>query len=152
MDKEILISALQATVTEVMGTMAWAEVGFAGQEHSNSLTLNQEVGGLIRLRGESEEGLVGIACNKRIASELVSRIVGLPAEELLPEDLIDGVAELANMICGGMKTKAEMKQLELSPPVAIVGSDYTAEWKTIGGAEVLTFLLEGENFQVHLSL
>ncbi|ABK46069.1 hypothetical protein Mmc1_3584 [Magnetococcus marinus MC-1] len=152
MDKDALINALKATVPEVMGTMAWAEVGYAGEEHHDTLTLDQEVGGLIRLLGENEEGLVGISCNKRIASELVSRIVGLSVDELLAEDLIDGVAELTNMICGGMKTKAEMKHLDLSPPVAIIGGSYIAQWKTLNGSEVLTFLLEGENFHVHLSL
>nr|CRH07455.1 conserved protein of unknown function [Candidatus Magnetococcus massalia] len=151
MDNEAVLSALKATVTEVMGTMAWAEVGFAGQDHSSSLILDKEVGGLIRLQGD-HEGLVGIACSKNIASELVSRIVGLPAEELTHEDLLDGVAELANMICGGMKTKAEIGNLELSPPVAIVGSEYTALWKTMEGTEILNFLLEGEMFQVHVSM
>jgi CheY-specific phosphatase CheX len=131
-----------------MSTMAWSEVNFAGIEETNSFTLSNEVGGLIRLYG-NVTGMVGISANKAVHNEIVSRITGLPVDDLMQEDLLDGVAELANMICGGMKTKAQIPNIALSPPVAIVGSDYTALWKTDRPTLILTFQLEEDIFQVH---
>ena len=146
--KERLLEGLRNTVTEVMGTMAWSDVNFAGMEETNSFTLSNEVGGLIRLYG-SFNGMVGISANKAVNNEIVSRITGLPVDDLMQEDLLDGVAELANMICGGMKTKAQVPDIALSPPVAIVGSDYTALWKTDRPTLIMTFQLEEDIFQVH---
>lgn len=146
--KERLLEGLRATVTEVMGTMAWSEVNFAGMEETNSFTLSNEVGGLVRLFG-SVTGMVGVSANRAVNNELVSRITGLGVDDLTQEDLLDGVSELANMICGGMKTKAQIPDIHLTPPVAIVGSDYTALWKTDRPTLIMTFQLEDDIFQVH---
>ncbi|OSM06279.1 chemotaxis protein CheX [Magnetofaba australis] len=145
-----LINALRGAVNEVMGTMAWCEAIAAGEKVVNSLILDDEVGGMIHVGGDVS-AMVGISCNKRIAAELCSRIVGLPAEELNDEDLLDGVAELANMICGAMKSKAAVGHLDLSSPAAIVGQQFQAQWKTLHKTHILAFELEGERFCVHLS-
>ncbi|MBF0613247.1 MAG: chemotaxis protein CheX [Magnetococcales bacterium] len=143
-----LLDGLRNTVIEVMGTMAWSSVQFAGMEETDDFILKDEVAGLIQLFGH-HQGMVGISCKETLGRELVGRMVGLAVEDLTPEDLRDGVAELANMICGGMKTKAQISELNLSPPVAIIGRDYIAQWKTDHATMVLTFLIEEEVFLVH---
>lgn len=143
-----LLDGLRNTVIEVMGTMAWSSVHFAGMEETQDFILNDEVAGLIQLFG-NQQGMVGISCKDTLGRELVGRIVGLPVADLNGDDLRDGVAELANMICGGMKTKAQITDINLSPPVAIIGRDYIAQWKTDHPTMVLTFQLEEEVFLVH---
>ncbi|MBF0621715.1 MAG: chemotaxis protein CheX [Magnetococcales bacterium] len=147
-----LIDGLQTAVIQVLTTMAMEDVKYTGREEVANLTLRQEVGGLIRLYGGASEGMVGLASSRTVVAEIVSRIVGLPPDSLDQEDLLDGIAELANMVCGSMKSKAQVGyQVSLSPPVAIIGRDYTARWKTLNPTWVLKFLIDGSEFEVYAS-
>ncbi|MBF0189531.1 MAG: chemotaxis protein CheX [Magnetococcales bacterium] len=146
-----LLTGLRLAVTEMMTSMAMSEVVFAGQESADSFTLTNEVVGLVRLDGQLH-GMVGVSCSQALLREIVSRIVGLSPDELTMEDLLDGAAELANMVCGGMKTKAQIGSVNLSPPVAIVGQEYTAQWKTNHPTTVFTFQMDEGVLMVHASL
>lgn len=143
-----LVAALQATVEEVMGTMAWSTVELSSTEERPILVMTDEVAGLIRLMG-GQGGMVGFSCSRALGITLVSRITGLGSAEILEEDLLDGISELANMLGGGMKSKAMLSNLDISPPVAIIGTQYKAQWKTDHTTLVLSFQLEGEMFHVH---
>ncbi|MGN7611451.1 chemotaxis protein CheX [Magnetococcales bacterium HHB-1] len=146
--REKLMFGLRDTVTDVLETMASSpNVLFAGLEQSSSFILSSEVSGVIRLLGRVE-GLVGISANKSLTSELVSRITGLPADDLEDEDILDGMAELTNMVCGGMKAKAAIGQLDLTSPAAIIGSDYTAQWKALQETSILTFQIDSQELKV----
>lgn len=145
---EKLLEGLRATVVEVLGTMAWSEVIFVGVDESRSFTLSNEAVGLIQLYG-THYGMVGITANRSLTAEIVARITGLPADDLTQDDLLDGVAELANMICGGMKTKAQVTTLDLAPPISLVGKDFVGQWKTDHPTKILTFRLEEEVLQVY---
>ncbi|GAB0056098.1 hypothetical protein SIID45300_00402 [Candidatus Magnetaquicoccaceae bacterium FCR-1] len=149
MDK--LLNGLRLAVTEMMTAMAMSEVVFAGQESVNAFSISSEVVGLVRLDGKMH-GMVGVSCSKELLREIVSRIVGLTPEELFMEDLLDGAAELANMVCGGMKTKAQIGDVNLSPPVAVVGQEYTAQWKTNRPTTLFTFQMEEGILKVYASL
>lgn len=151
MDKEKLITALQNTVTEVMGTMAFADVGFEGLEEASQFSLSDEAVGLVALSGEVD-GMVAVATTEGLVKEFVSRMVGLPADDLIKEDLIDGVSELANMVCGGMKSKAGIGNIQLAPPVSILGGDFTAALKTDNPIMVLKFQLELGRLHVYATL
>ncbi|MBF0417930.1 MAG: chemotaxis protein CheX [Magnetococcales bacterium] len=149
MDK--LLNGLRLAVTEMMTAMAMSEVVFAGQESVDAFSLTSEVVGLVRLDGKMH-GMVGVSCSSALLREIVSRIVGLSPDELLMEDLLDGAAELANMVCGGMKTKAQIGDVNLSPPVSIVGQEYTAQWKTNRPTTLFTFQMEEGVLKVYASL
>ncbi len=148
---ETLLTGLRLAVTEMMQAMAMSDVVFAGQESVDSFTLTNEVVGLVRLEGKLE-GMVGISCNQVLLREIVSRIVGLDPKELNREDLLDGAAELANMVCGGMKTKAKIGSISLSAPVAIIGQEYVAQWKTIHPTTIFTFQMDEGVLRVHTCL
>lgn len=150
-NRERLLEGLRHTVTEVMHTMAWSNVALSGEESVPEFALSDEMGGLIRLSG-SHTGMIGISSGSKLAREVVARIIGLDAAELEPDDLLDGVGELTNMICGGMKTKAQMADLVLSTPLAVVGTDYKALWKTDRPITVITFQIEECLFRVHASI
>ncbi|MEO5367253.1 MAG: chemotaxis protein CheX [Magnetococcus sp. WYHC-3] len=146
-----LLDGLQKTVYDVMSTMAWSEVSFVGMEEVSGFTLKGGVAGMIRMMGE-HQGIIGFTTRQHVAGELVSRITGLAASDLENEDLLDGVAELANMIGGGMKSKADIGGVDLTPPLALVGQEFTAVWKTHLPTFVLTFMLEEDVFRVYASV
>ncbi|MEO5332339.1 MAG: chemotaxis protein CheX [Magnetococcus sp. YQC-5] len=148
---EKLVVGLRPAVTDMMNAMAMSEVVFAGSETVDTFTLSGEVVGLVRLDG-LVRGMVGVSCSQDLLREIVSRIVGLDPQELSLEDLLDGAAELANMVCGGMKTKAKIGDITLSPPVAIVGREYVAQWKTVHPTMVFTFQMDEGVLRVHTCL
>ena len=150
-NKERILEALRVTVLEIMNTMVMTEVIYAGMETKKFFQLNRPVGGLVLLQG-SHDGMIGVSCDIDLLKAIVSGIIGLPVDDLENEDLLDGASELANMVGGGMKTKAKIPGVVLSPPMAILGSDYMAEWKTDRPTEVLTFQMEIGTLQVHTSL
>lgn len=150
-DRERFLEGLKATVTQVLGTMAWSDVVFEGLEVSDTFALNDEMGGLVRMGGK-QNGIVGISSKKAVAEEIVARITGLPTSDLTREDLLDGIAELANMVCGGMKTKAEAPDLDLSSPLSILGTDYMALWKTDQPTRILSFRIGEDLFRVHFCM
>ncbi|MBF0187938.1 MAG: chemotaxis protein CheX [Magnetococcales bacterium] len=146
--RSALITGLDASVQDILATMAWTSVSFEGREVVPDLLLSDGVAGLVRMQGD-HEGMVAISTDKPVGMELVSRIIGLPADDLNTEDLLDGVGELANMICGGMKAKAGIGGVQLSSPVAIVGREYSALWKTHLKTEILSYALDKRLFRVH---
>ncbi|MBF0448320.1 MAG: chemotaxis protein CheX [Magnetococcales bacterium] len=150
-NKQKILDSLRLTVVEIMTTMAISEVIFSGKEKVNDFRLNREASGLVRLYG-THEGMIAVGCSLNLLRNIVSKIVGLPQEDLLQEDLLDGAAELANMIGGGMKSKAQIPGVVLSPPMSIVGMEYIASWKTGQPTEILTFQMEEGILQIYASL
>lgn len=146
---------VRIAVVEIILTMAMLESVFVGIEHKKVFFLNNEATGLVRLSG-SHDGMLGVSTNQALLRVIVSSIVGVSPEELSQEDLLDGVAEIANMISGSFKARARLGGMSLSPPVAILGKEYVAAWKTSQPTQVLTFRMgegEGEgSLQVSLSL
>ncbi|MBF0110269.1 MAG: chemotaxis protein CheX [Magnetococcales bacterium] len=136
-----VFNALQVAVVDVLSRMAMTEVVFVHQERIPVFRLDQEAGGMVRLTG-SQEGMIGIASSVAILREIVSRIVGLPADQLMREDLMDGIAELANMIGGGTKSNAGLTNVKVSTPMAMVGTDLLAEWKTNRRTERFVFQVD----------
>ncbi|MBF0453311.1 MAG: chemotaxis protein CheX [Magnetococcales bacterium] len=150
-NKEKILEALRVSVVEIMSTMAMSEVIYTGRETVDNFYLSKEVCGLVRIGG-AHEGMIAISCNLELLGVIVSSIVGLSVDELQRDDLLDGAAELANMVGGGMKTKAQIPGVALSPPMSIIGGDYMAEWKTLRATEILTFQMELGILQIHASL
>lgn len=151
--RQKLLTGLRPAVTDMMNAMAMSEVVFAGQEMVDSFIMSNEVIGLVRLEGHLQ-GMVGVSCNQSLLREIVSRIVGLEPHELTKEDLLDGAAELANMVCGGMKTKASSLTgfISLSPPLSIIGQEYIAQWKTIHPTTIFTFQMDEGVLRIHACL
>ena len=150
-NKQKIIQALQVSVVEIMSTMAMTEVIYAGMETSNTFSPSRQVTGLVRLIG-AHEGMIAVSCSLDLLKAVVSSIIGLPADDVQQEDLLDGASELANMVGGGMKSKAQIPGVALSPPMSIIGDSYMSEWKTDHPTDILTFQMEEGIFQVFTSL
>lgn len=149
--QEEVAGYVRHAVTEIMSTMAMSELVFVGLEYRKVFFLNNEATGLVRLSG-THDGMLGISTDQAVLRVIVSRLIGLSPETLNQEDLLDGVAEMANMVSGSFKARARLGGMQLSPPVAILGGAYVAEWKTSQPTQVLTFRMGEGTLQVSLSL
>lgn len=150
-NRKKILDALQISVAEMMRTMAMAEVVFAGRETTNRLRMGNEASGLVYLSG-GHKGMIGVSCDLNLLRQVVSCIVGVAPDDLNTDDLLDGVAELANMVGGGMKSLAQVPDVAVSSPVAIIGKDHIAEWKTDKTVEILTFQMDKGILQIYTSL
>lgn len=146
-----LIEGLRFTVPEVIETMAYCEAQFIGQDTNINFALSSEIAAMIRLYG-GLDGMIAITSEELLVRTIVSRILGAVPEDLTSSDLLDGIAELINMVCGGMKTKAQINHIHLSPPLAIIGNDYTAVWKTDQPPVVMTFQVDNHVLKIHAGL
>jgi CheY-specific phosphatase CheX len=150
-NKTKILEALQVSVVEIMNTMAMTEVIYTGIETANTFSVKRQVTGLVRLMG-AHNGMLAISCSLELLQATVSNIIGIAIEDLQQEDLLDGASELANMVGGGMKSKAQIPGVVLSPPMSIIGDAYMAEWKTDRQTDILTFQMEEGILQVYTSL
>ncbi len=147
-----MLDSLRNTVFETLETMAMAESTLVSTEKVPAFNVTGQISGLIYLTG-SHEAIIGISGDKNVIADLISRIIGLPTEELMEEDLLDGVGELANMIGGGMKSKANIPlPANLSPPLAVVSDKNTILWRTNRPVHLFTFRTEEGTFKVHASV
>ncbi|MBF0285056.1 MAG: chemotaxis protein CheX [Magnetococcales bacterium] len=146
-----LMDALQRTVFAVLDTMAMSEIEFLGVETQRDFALDGEANGVIHLTG-GHQGLVGVSTDGILAQLLVGGITGLNPADLTREDLLDGMGELANMICGGMKTKSELGQIDLSAPLCLIGADCYGLWKTEHATHVMRFKVDERVLKVLASV
>ncbi|MBF0369307.1 MAG: chemotaxis protein CheX [Magnetococcales bacterium] len=154
--RQKVLDDLKNSTIEVLATMAMVEASLIDSREKAVFSLSGPVGGLIHLTGSGEgvfqEGMFGIAGEVGLISDLVARIVGLDAGELTKEDLLDGVAELANMICGGMKSKGGIGPGRLSPPMAALGDGMLLLWKTSKPTRLMRFQMAAGVLEVHASV
>ncbi|MBF0418543.1 MAG: chemotaxis protein CheX [Magnetococcales bacterium] len=149
--RETVFAALQVAVVDVLSRMAMTEALFVHREKMNRFYLDMEAGAMIRLTGDWE-GMIGISGSLELVRSIVSRIVGLPAEQLNTADLMDGIAELANMVGGGTKSNAGMANVKVHPPMAVIGKEVMAEWKTDRSTEKFIFEVEESTLLVLANL
>ncbi len=138
--RDRVIRGLRLATVQVLALMSSMRAVDAGMRVARSFSCSSGACGMLRVTGDLD-GIVAVCCSRRLAREIVSGIVGVPVTELTDEDLLDGMSELANMICGGMKTQIGIasSRVALSPSSAILGGDYVAQWKTSGETVVMAF-------------
>lgn len=144
---ETIYAALQIAVVDVLSRMAMTEVILSHRERVSSFRLNFEAGGMVRLSG-TLNGMIGLTCHLELVKALVSGIVGVPIEQLEREDLLDGIAELANLFGGWTKTNAGLGGVVVSTPMAFIGEEVMAEWKTDRPTERFIFHVNDHVLQV----
>ncbi|MBF0446267.1 MAG: chemotaxis protein CheX [Magnetococcales bacterium] len=147
-----LLECMQLSVMDTLSTMALLDTTPLDTKTSDIFNCSIQIGGLIHLYGK-HEGMIAVLGERSIMIEIISKIICLPIEEMVDDDIFDGMCEIVNMIAGGMKSKAGLKtNAKLAPPIAIIGSKCQAHWKTSRPTYITTFQTEIGNFQVHTSV
>jgi len=113
-----------AATVEVFDTMVMMEtVPEAPLEPKAAISCN--ISGMLGLAGDLR-GMLSVHCPWALATEITGRLLGEDVNGR-EEDIRDAIAEIVNMIAGGIKASfsVEGKMLELSVPTTVTGSTYT---------------------------
>lgn len=109
------------------------------------------------------EAMVGIAgswtgtgricCSSMVACKLAGAML-MSEYQALNEEVLDAMAEIANMIFGNVKTHLEeqLGPLGLSLPTVIFGRNYRTRSVGVPSWEVIPFACEGEKFELRFCL
>ncbi|MBF0193608.1 MAG: chemotaxis protein CheX [Magnetococcales bacterium] len=147
-----LLECMHASVTDTLSTMAFLEAKLINTQTMDTFTCTSQVAGLIYLHG-NHEGMIALTGDRSDIVQIVSKVIALPAEKMLDDDIMDGVSELINMIAGGMKSKAGLSsQANLAPPISVMGTPSLTQWKTSSPTNIFTFQTEVGKFQVYASV
>jgi|GEM_PF-3105104 len=122
--KDLAIHAVKDAITNTFLTMAGMEA-LVGTEypHSQKDGVSRSVAGVIGWVGKWN-GTGILECTPEFACKLSNLMLG--SEQVsLNEDALDAVAEMTNIIFGGMKTELEahLGTMGLSTPTVIYGND-----------------------------
>ncbi len=153
-DQDLLVRCVTEATAEVFQTMLDMEVKFTGlaaEAHPSNT-------GLISLVGITGEwGGSGVfCCSPTLASVICCRMLGSPPAEnpTIDEEVLDVVAEVTNMMIGNVKNGLEevTGPLAISVPTVIHGKNFQFRNTTGLRGAALTFVTEGEQFEVRVSL
>jgi chemotaxis protein CheX len=142
-------AAVESAAQEVFSTMLQLplELGTAHDEAEEPESFDGVVA-LVGIAG-SWSGTGRIACSPHFACRLAGALL-MQSYEAVNEEVLDAVAEVANMIIGNVKTIFEEKlgALGLSVPTVIFGRNYRTHSAGIPKWTVLPFRSEGERWDV----
>lgn len=152
-DRDQIVSDIRDAAQEVFATMLGTELRFA-ETYCNKGP-SHPLDGVICLIGMAGEwtGTGTISCSAEFACQIASQM--LAAEyTVVDADVLDAVAEIANMILGNVKTALEksLGPMGMSIPTAIFGKNFLA--KSFGDETwtVVIFECQGQILEVKLFL
>ena len=149
----LIASSIRHSVIEVFSTMLNVELN-PGEivEGPSQPEPNEAVISFIGLAG-TWAGTGTITCSPAVACRVCSQMLMTEAKSV-DEEVLDAVAELTNMVIGGVKNDLErhLGQLGLSIPTVIFGRNFKT--RDVANAEwvVERFRWDGEDFLVKLCL
>jgi chemotaxis protein CheX len=151
--QETIVDFIGQTSAHVFSTMLGVELR-QGRVSIESKTpeANDGIVSFIGLAG-AWAGTGSLSCSPALACRICSQML-MTESTSVDEEVLDTVAELTNMIIGGVKTELErvVGPLGLSIPTVVYGRNFKA--KTAGGTEwiVVEFHWEEEPLTVRLCL
>jgi chemotaxis protein CheX len=127
MDERALVKALQAATQSVFATMLGLEA-VCGESYTET-NVRGKSDGIIAVVGLAGEwvGTASICCTAAMGCRMSSHMLAAEFTEV-NEEVLDAIAEIANMIIGNFKTSAEshLGPLGLSIPTVIYGLSFSA--------------------------
>ncbi|HTX36187.1 MAG TPA: chemotaxis protein CheX [Bryobacteraceae bacterium] len=151
--EELIVTGIRHATTEVFSTMLGVELESAEVSiEAGEPEANDGVVSLIGLAGPWV-GTGSVTCSPEVACRVCSQMLMTEASAV-NEEVLDAVAELTNMIIGGVKNglEPELGALCLSIPTVVFGKNFRT--KSAGTAEwiVLRFPWDGDKLVVKMCL
>lgn len=152
-DREQLLRMVSTAVTSVFGTMLNMDVDI-GQSYRVREAPTPDIGvlSLIGFAGKWN-GTGSLACSPAGACKIADALF-MTEHAAVDDEVLDGVAEMTNMILGNVKTELEsvFGSMMLSIPTVIYGRNFTT--RSLGKKEwlVIPFSSAGEHFEVCVCL
>jgi chemotaxis protein CheX len=152
-DSDQIVSHIRAAAEEVFSTMLGAELRFTESycDRGPSHPLDGVIC-LIGLAGECS-GTGTTSCSAEFACWIASRML-MAEYAVVDADVLDAVAEIANMILGNVKTALEksLGPMGMSIPTAIFGKNFLAKSFGDEAWTVVVFECDGQRLEVKLFL
>src|SRR5271165_5717303 len=151
MDSDQIVSDIRAASEEVFTTMLGTELHFARSYSDKGPS--HPLDGVICLIGLAGEwtGTGTTSCSAEFACQIASKML-MADYTVVDADVLDAVAEIANMILGNVKTALErsLGAMGMSIPTAIYGKNFLA--KSFGDETwtVVVFDCAGQRLEVKL--
>lgn len=150
---ENLIEVVRTTTIEVFSTMLGVEVAALAPTVAKQLTTRNS--GLVAIVGMAGavSGSGSFCLSQNLACRVSSRfLMQDPEFDEVNDDVLDAVAELSNMIVGGLKTILEEQfgPMGLSIPQIVFGENYVTRSSSAGDRIAIPFECQdgGEIFNV----
>ena len=151
----VLVNAISRATMDVLKTMANTDVQFNGVAAKPDYVGTGDISAIIGITGESGEGMIGLSFSTKLASLIVSRLLGQAPESISGDDRCDGIGELVNMISGNAKVSLSQNSgtpYKLSLPTIILGAGHEVASRPKNNPYLLmTFEVEGMPFHLQLS-
>jgi chemotaxis protein CheX len=148
-----IVSAVTESTNAVFSTMLGLQIQAGAYREETAGTSGFD--GVIALVGiaGSWSGSGRISCSSRFACSLASALLATPCDAV-NEDVLDAVAEVANMIIGNVKTHFEERlgPLCLSIPTVVFGRNYQTRSAGVPEWTVIPFQCESESMEVRFCL
>ncbi len=156
MDRDRIVQAVAAATGEVFSTMLATEAALGEPYTERMPNVSDGVVAFIGLAGKWT-GTGMISCSPSLACRLASQLLMAeyaPGGEAVSEDVLDAVAEIANMIIGNVKNllEEELGLMGMSIPTVIFGRNFTTRSVGQGDWVVVPFHCEGEKLEVRVCL
>ncbi|KUO73796.1 MAG: hypothetical protein APF77_17075 [Clostridia bacterium BRH_c25] len=134
-------------IKEIIFTMTGMEVAEEKATEETIKDLKEQISGIIMLIG-NKRIMISLGMSTYTAKNLVASMTGLESGSLTKEDLVDGAAELANIVAGKIKAKFSVngERYDILLPYTITGDDHSIIHKN--KSAVLIRLYHTENIAV----
>jgi chemotaxis protein CheX len=137
--------------TEVFSTMLGIEL--TASEKTSGLTAGAKQSGVVALLGLAGDwvGSGSLSCEPPFACKMASALL-MAEYEVVNEDVLDAVAEVANMVIGNVKTALEERlgPLGLSIPTVIYGRNFEAH--SVGNHNWVIVPFRAGEFQINVQV
>jgi chemotaxis protein CheX len=153
MNNETVVNFVVSSTREVFSMMLGMEIE-AGQTYEEAIT-TESFDGIVALVGIGGPwtGMGTVYCCTDLALKLAGTMF-MNEQTVVNDEVMDSMAELANMIVGNVKTalEEELGPLVLSIPTVIFGRNYKALNGMGKSRVVVPFRVEGHSFEVKFVL
>jgi chemotaxis protein CheX len=153
MDKEFVVNSIRTASEEVFSMMLGLKVEYGPAYDQQRTTVDTEsVLGLVGIAG-SWIGTGAISCSPAFACQMSSLLL-MAEYDHVHSDVLDAVAEIANMIFGNVKTALEEQvgRLGLSIPTVIFGKNFQTKHTASRIWTGIPLYAEGMEMQITLGL
>jgi chemotaxis protein CheX len=146
---ETIFNAVICALQDVFATMF--------QEHADLVSYNEikdtpRVSSIIGFNGP-QTGFISLHFSSDMACQLASGLLGMPVEEV-DEIVQDAIAELVNMVAGGLRNRLSSSQedFRLSLPWVVAGLEYSTQGPSGSQELLMGVATERYRFKIQLVL
>lgn len=148
--QKFILDAFVTAATEVFETMMGRKVVVGSPYVVTAAICEQDVNSMVGLSG-GLPGNVIVGVDRKLAIDFTENVIG-HATDTIDEQVIDAVAEIANMIVGAAKCKLTQYKLSMSLPSVICGRGLTINFPGNVRPVCIPFDLEGAKLSLCVGL